>query len=160
MAGTIRPCRDVLGHQQEVREGDRHAPTWCILQEDNVVHPRHVALGREGALQTSSPGPDPGTKAIANLAHRSVARNQNLSCGVRSERCPTRPGVLQRQCLGRRIPDRETLAAGIAVWERQRSRSHAQVNQMFTIDRARDKMARTCPRPGACEESIRPSKPP
>ena len=37
-------------------------------------------------------------------------------------------GVLQRQCLGRRIPDRGTLEAEIAAWEKQRTDSQALIN--------------------------------
>ena len=68
-------------------------------------------------------------------------------------------GVLQRRCLGRRIADRETLEAGIAAWERQRNDSQAQINRMFTTEKAREKMARAHPGPDACETSIKPSRP-
>ena len=68
-------------------------------------------------------------------------------------------GVLQRQCLSRRISDRETLVAEIAAWEKRRNESHAQVNWMFTTERARDKMARAYPEPDASKESTKPSKP-
>ena len=46
-------------------------------------------------------------------------------------------GVLQRQCLSRRIPDRETLEAEIAAWEQQRNHSQTRINWMFTTEKAR-----------------------
>ena len=46
-------------------------------------------------------------------------------------------GVLQRQCLSRRIPDRETLEAEIAAWEQQRNDTHARINWMFNTEKAR-----------------------
>lgn len=58
-------------------------------------------------------------------------------------------GVLQRQCLSRRIPDRATLEIEAAAWEKQRNASKAHVNWTFTAERARDSMARAYPKPNA-----------
>ena len=67
-------------------------------------------------------------------------------------------GVLQRQCLSRRIPDRATLAAETAAWEKQRNASKAQVNWTFTADKSRDSMARVYPKPDASKASDKPSR--
>lgn len=56
-------------------------------------------------------------------------------------------GVLKRQCLSRRIADRPTLASEIASWQRARNRSGARITWLFTVERARRKMARAYPRP-------------
>lgn len=56
-------------------------------------------------------------------------------------------GVLQRQCLNRRIPDRQLLEAEIAAWERQRNQSGARIKWMFTTEKARKKLARAYPNP-------------
>ena len=50
-------------------------------------------------------------------------------------------GVLRGQCLDRRIDSNEQLEAEIAAWERQRNASGARIKWMFTIDKARAKMA-------------------
>ena len=54
-------------------------------------------------------------------------------------------GVLVGQCLDRRIPDKATLVAEIAQWERRRNDSGARIKWMFTVDRARIKLARSYP---------------
>jgi transposase len=54
-------------------------------------------------------------------------------------------GVLQGQCLGRRIDDPKDLRTEIAAWERQRNKARARINWMFTTDKARAKLARAYP---------------
>jgi transposase len=56
-------------------------------------------------------------------------------------------GVLRSQCLDRRIGDRDTLAAEIDAWQRQRNAADARVKWMFTTERARTKLARAYPDP-------------
>jgi DDE superfamily endonuclease len=54
--------------------------------------------------------------------------------------------VLSRQCLsGGRIPDEDTLAARVAVWERERNERGATVEWRFTTSDAREKLARLYP---------------
>jgi transposase len=53
--------------------------------------------------------------------------------------------VLTRQCLGRRIPDEETLCQEIAAWESERN-DHAQaIDWQFTTEDARVKLAQLYP---------------
>ena len=54
-------------------------------------------------------------------------------------------GVMVRQCLDRRIPDKDTLVAEIAAWERRRNREKARINWLFTVQRAREKLGRAYP---------------
>ena len=54
-------------------------------------------------------------------------------------------GVLGRQCLDRRIPDRQKLACEVAAWQRRRNESHAKVNWQFTTADARVKLKRLYP---------------
>jgi hypothetical protein len=56
-------------------------------------------------------------------------------------------GVMVRQCLDRRIPDKATLIKEIAAWERRRNAEQARIQWMFTVDRARQKLGRVYPRP-------------
>jgi hypothetical protein len=58
-------------------------------------------------------------------------------------------GVMVCQCLDRRMPDMATLIAEIAAWERRRNAERARINWMFTIERARVKLARAFPVPTA-----------
>jgi transposase len=56
-------------------------------------------------------------------------------------------GVMVGQCLARRIGDKATLVSEIAAWERRRNKQRARIDWMFTVDRAREKLAPTYPRP-------------
>jgi len=56
-------------------------------------------------------------------------------------------GVMVAQCLDRRIPDKATLIAQIAAWERRRNAERARINWMFTVERARTKLAWAYPTP-------------
>ena len=55
-------------------------------------------------------------------------------------------GVLVRQCLARRIPDREMLKREIAAWQRRRNGAGARVRWMFGIEQAREKLGRAYPK--------------
>ena len=54
-------------------------------------------------------------------------------------------GVLNQQCLDRRIPDRETLCREVAHWQRRRNAKGARVKWMFDVDRTREKLGRVYP---------------
>jgi transposase len=58
-------------------------------------------------------------------------------------------GVLRTQCLDRRIATKERLVSEIAAWQQQRNASAARIKWMFTIEKARAKMGRAYPNPGA-----------
>jgi transposase len=56
-------------------------------------------------------------------------------------------GVMVKQCLDRRIPDKATLITEIAAWEQQRNVEMARIKWLFTVDRAREKLGRVYPQP-------------
>jgi hypothetical protein len=53
--------------------------------------------------------------------------------------------VMARQCLGRRIPDQEAMAAVTTAWYEQRNTLDATVDWQFTTDDARIKLKRLYP---------------
>jgi len=53
--------------------------------------------------------------------------------------------VLHRQCLNRRIPDRQTLIQEVTAWKSQRNAADSTVNWRFTTDDARIKLKRLYP---------------
>jgi len=53
--------------------------------------------------------------------------------------------MLTRQCLGRRIGDRGTLAIEVAGWEAARNEQRATIRWQFTVDDARTKLHRLYP---------------
>ncbi|MFT4559835.1 MAG: putative lipase, partial [Planctomycetaceae bacterium] len=54
-------------------------------------------------------------------------------------------GILSRQCLDRRIPNRETLTQEVAAWQSRRNTELARVNWQFTTTDARVKLKRLYP---------------
>jgi hypothetical protein len=66
-------------------------------------------------------------------------------------------GVMKEQCLNRRIPDKSSLVDEIAVWESQRNAEKGTIDWRFTVDKAREKMARCYPEP---LESLQPVESP
>jgi transposase len=53
--------------------------------------------------------------------------------------------VLGRQCLDRRIPDKDTLSAEVAAWQERRNAAGGTVDWRFTADDARIKLKRLYP---------------
>jgi len=54
-------------------------------------------------------------------------------------------GILARQCLNHRFPDKATLSAEVAAWQHRRNTSQAKVNWRFTTEDARIKLKRLYP---------------
>lgn len=54
-------------------------------------------------------------------------------------------GVLSRQCLNRRIPDKTALTTEVAAWEKRRNAAKATVDWRFTADDARIKLKHLYP---------------
>ena len=54
-------------------------------------------------------------------------------------------GVLRSQCLDRHIDNKDQLVAEIAAWEKQRNDDKAQINWMFTTEKAREKLRKAYP---------------
>ena len=53
--------------------------------------------------------------------------------------------VLSRQCLKRRLPDRDTLSREVAAWEERRNEAKATINWLFKVEDARTKLKRLYP---------------
>lgn len=54
-------------------------------------------------------------------------------------------GIMSRQCLNRRIDNRDTLTREVAAWEADRNRHHAKIHWTFTIETARHRMIKLYP---------------
>jgi hypothetical protein len=57
----------------------------------------------------------------------------------------TELSVLSRQCLDRRIPDRDTLVAETSAWTHDRTVDHTTIDWRFTTADARIKLKRLYP---------------
>lgn len=51
-------------------------------------------------------------------------------------------GIMNQQCLNRRITDWDTLKNELAIWESERNNEKATINWMFDLDKARSKLTR------------------
>jgi hypothetical protein len=67
-------------------------------------------------------------------------------------------GVLGRQCLDRRIPNREMLCREVAAWQRRRNETQAKVDWQFTTADARIKLKRLYPNTENEQQACKPSK--
>lgn len=56
--------------------------------------------------------------------------------------------VLARQCLDRRIPDKDTLKTEVDAWMKSRNAERATINWQFTTENARTKLAQLYPQIG------------
>ena len=54
-------------------------------------------------------------------------------------------GVLSKQCLDRRIPDKKTLIKEIVAWEKYRNQHHTKADWQFTTADARIKLKHLYP---------------
>ena len=54
-------------------------------------------------------------------------------------------GVLKKQCLDRRISERDQLEAEIQAWEKRRNRKGEKIQWLFTKETARLKMSKAYP---------------
>jgi hypothetical protein len=54
-------------------------------------------------------------------------------------------GVLARQCLNRRIPDKETLVKEVSAWQKQRNEQVVKVLWQFTTADARIRLRKLYP---------------
>ncbi|MCY4540890.1 MAG: hypothetical protein OXB95_00635, partial [Rhodobacteraceae bacterium] len=63
-------------------------------------------------------------------------------------------------CLNRCIPDRQTLEAEIMARRKQRNGDNKQTSWMFTVDKAKDKIGKACPKPGLPKAQSKETKSP
>ena len=54
-------------------------------------------------------------------------------------------GVMVKQCLDRRIPNKQTLINEVAAWEKRRNKEKATIKWLFSVEKARQKLGRSYP---------------
>lgn len=128
-----RTCVDFAVCMREL--SDKHYPKAERIRVvlDNLS--THTA----GALYQAFP-PDEARRVLRRLEFHYVPKHASWLNMVEIE-----IGVLRKQCLDRRIDNKEKLVREIAAWERQRNASRARVKWMFTTDKARAKLGRAYP---------------
>jgi DDE superfamily endonuclease len=96
----------------------------------------NLSTHRPGALYQTLP-PEEGRRILRKLEfHYTLKRGSWLNMAE------IEIGVLNRQCLDRRIGDRDTLGTEVAAWESDRNAAGATIEWMFDLNKARKKLTR------------------
>jgi len=122
----------------------------CMRDLVDVHYPRadlirvvmdNLSTHSPGALYEAFPAPE-AHRVLRRLEFHYTPRHASWLNMVEIE-----IGVLRGQCLARRIGERKQLVSQIATWEKQRNAGKARIKWMFTVERARTKLARAYPDP-------------
>ena len=122
----------------------------CMRDLVDVHYPRarririvldNLSSHSEAALYRTFPAPE-ARRILSKVEFHFVPKHASWLNMVEIE-----IGVLKGQCLDRRIADRTTLCSEIATWEHARNQANEGIKWLFTVDRARQKMARAYPQP-------------
>ena len=139
-----RSCAGVTEH----RTGRDFAQCMRELVDIHYPHAEQIRVVLDnlsthsaGALYETFPAPE-ARRLMRRLEFHYVPKHASWLNMVEIE-----IGVLRRQCLDRRIGERQRLVTEIAAWQDKRNASGARVRWMFTTERARAKLARAYPDP-------------
>lgn len=96
----------------------------------------NLSTHRPGALYQTFP-PDEARRILRKLEFHYTPKH-----GSWLNMAEIEIGVLDRQCLDRRIGDRDTLGTEVAAWESDRNAAGATIEWMFDLNKARTKLTR------------------
>lgn len=128
-----RTCADFAECMRDLV--DTHYPTASCIR---VVMDNLSAHSASALYQTFAP--EEARRILRRLEFHFVPKHASWLNMVEIE-----IGVLKRQCLSRRLGDRESLEREVSAWEAARNAAGARVNWMFTVEKARSKMSRAYP---------------
>jgi transposase len=92
-----------------------------------------------GALYAAFP-PEEARRILRRLEFHYVPKHASWLNMVEIE-----ISILVRQCLERRIPDKDSLRRQVARWQRQRNKERARIRWRFGVDQARQKLGKSYP---------------
>ena len=99
----------------------------------------NLSTHTEAALYETFPAPE-ARRVLRRLEFHYVPKHASWLNMVEIE-----IGVLRSQCLDRRIDNKDTVIAEVAAWEKRRNVEGAQINWMFTTEKAREKLRKAYP---------------
>ena len=124
---------------------------WCIPKVDH-----HFVARMEHVLEIYARAYDPHTEASLYLAF-SPEEARRILQRLKFHFTPPHAswlnmveieiGVMNRQCLDRRIEGTAELVRELAAWEQERNDAQASVKWMFDIPTARKRLASSYPQP-------------
>jgi transposase len=109
-----------------------HAPVVRVVLDNLSTH-------SAGALYDAFPAPE-ARRILKRLEFHHTPKHASWLNMVEIE-----IGVLRSQCLDRRIDNKDTVIAEVAAWEKRRNVEGAQINWMFTTEKAREKLRKAYP---------------
>ena len=136
--------RPVHGTEQRTKLDFAYAMQWLVDQGDPEATVIRVVLDN---LNTQKPASlyEAFPPAEARRIARKLEFHYTPKHGSWLHMAEIELGVLQQQCLDRRIPDEETLKHEIAAWEKQRNAERATIDWRFSVTDAREKLKRLYP---------------
>ncbi len=137
------PRRMVVTERRTATD-DAHAVQHLV--DERSPHAETIVLGQDN-LNTHTPAslydafpPEEARRLIEKLEVHDRPKH-----GSWLNRAETERRILSRQCLDRRLPDRATLTAEVAAWERDRNTTQCRVDWQCTTTEARVKLKRLYP---------------
>jgi hypothetical protein len=131
----------------------------CMRELVDVHYPRadvirvvldNLSTHRPGALYKTFP-PEEARRILRRLEFHYTPAHASWLNMVEIE-----IGIMNQQCLDRRIPDWQTLQSELSAWESRRNAEKATIKWLFNVDKARQKLTRayeglshSVPRPSA-----------
>jgi hypothetical protein len=131
---TDRRTKDDFAHQMQALV-DRHCPEATVIR----VVLDNLNTHTPAALYATFPA------AEARRILRKLEFHYTPGHGSWLNMAELEFSLLSRQCLGRRIPDRESLTTEISAWETARNEQRATITWQFTVEDARRKLHRLYP---------------
>src|SRR6202049_1456548 len=120
----------------------------CMRELGGIDHPDapiirvvmdNLSTHSAGALYDAFPAPE-ARRVLKRLQFHHTPKHASWLNMVEIE-----IGVLRSQCLDRRIDDKEEMIAEVAAWQQRRNAEGAQIQWMFTTQKAREKLRKAYP---------------
>src|SRR6202049_3844408 len=120
----------------------------CMRELADVHYPQaeqirvvldNLSTHSAGALYEAFPAPE-ARRVLKRLQFHHTPKHASWLNMVEIE-----IGVLRSQCLDRRIDDKEEMIAEVAAWQQRRNAEGAQIQWMFTTQKAREKLRKAYP---------------
>ncbi len=144
MCAPLGGQRRVVVTERRTAIDDAHAVQHLV--DESYPHAEKIVLGQDH-LNTHTPAalyeafpPEEARRLLEKLAVYYTPKH-----GRWLNMAETALGLLSRQCLDRRLPDRATLTAEVAAWERDRNVAQCRVDWQLTTTEARGKLKRLYP---------------
>jgi hypothetical protein len=131
---TDRRTKDDFAHQMQALV-DRHFPDAAVIR----IVMDNLNTHTPAALYATFPA------AEARRILRKLEFHYTPVHGSWLNMAELEFSMLSRQCLGRRMPDRETLSTEVAAWLTARNEQRATITWQFTVEDARRKLHRLYP---------------